>query len=182
MFHPVRGCRQYSPFSSPAGVHDGVTAPPEREDDCSLLPRVMRLRLGHWGIVREDFVASWAIRSSGLRPLKRFSLAPQPSVTSSCHQTPLPISAVHHPPRLQSHSGAHTSVSLPLCDGRSRRRPAPVRPATPPRHPRPRTAGAFSQACCLDASLRLCKSFIVELRLRSIPELASPLPLFITYI
>ena len=37
-------------------------------------------------------------RSSGLRPLKWFNLAPQPSTTSSCHHMPLPISAVHHLP------------------------------------------------------------------------------------
>ena len=37
-------------------------------------------------------------RSSGLRPLKWFNLAPQPSTASSCHHMPLPISAVHHLP------------------------------------------------------------------------------------
>ena len=28
---------------------------PKHEDDSPLLPRVVRLRLGHWGIGREDF-------------------------------------------------------------------------------------------------------------------------------
>ena len=37
-------------------------------------------------------------RSSGLRPLKWFNLAPQPSSASFCHETLLPISAVHHLP------------------------------------------------------------------------------------
>ena len=35
-------------------------------------------------------------RSSGLRPLKWFNLAPQPSTASFCHETLLKISAVHH--------------------------------------------------------------------------------------
>ena len=61
-------------------------------------------------------------RSSGLRPLKWFNLAPQPSTASSCHHMPLPISAVHHLPpcRLQSRSGTHAGASLPLRDATSR--------------------------------------------------------------
>jgi len=66
-----------SPFSTLAGIHDGATAPHEREDDGPLLPRVVRLRLGHWSIGQEDFVTSWAVRSNGPRPLKRFNLAPR---------------------------------------------------------------------------------------------------------
>ena len=41
-------------------------------------------------------------RSSGLRPLKSFNLAPQPSTASSCHHMPLPISAVHQLPPYSS--------------------------------------------------------------------------------
>ena len=65
-----------SPFLKSGRVHDGAAALPEREDDDRLLPRVVRLRLGHWGIGGEDFVPSWATRSSALRPLKKFSIAP----------------------------------------------------------------------------------------------------------
>ena len=59
-------------------------------------------------------------RSSGLRPLKWFNLAPQPSTASFCHETLLPISAVHHLPPLQSRSGTHTGASLLLRDATSR--------------------------------------------------------------
>ena len=41
-------------------------------------------RDSYWVIGREDFVVSWTVWSSGLRPLKRFSLAHQPSIASSC--------------------------------------------------------------------------------------------------
>jgi len=64
-----------SPVLKSGRVHDGAAALPEREDDDRLLPRVVRLRLGHWSIGQEDFVTSWAVRSNGPRPLKRFNLA-----------------------------------------------------------------------------------------------------------
>ena len=41
-------------------------------------------RDSYWVIGREDFVVSWTVWSSELRPLKRFSLAHQPSAASSC--------------------------------------------------------------------------------------------------
>ena len=53
-------------------------------------------------------------RSSGLRPLKWFNLAPQPSTTSSCHHMPLPISAVHHLPPY-SPAQALTFRACPSC-------------------------------------------------------------------
>ena len=54
------------------------------------------------------------VRSSGLRPLKWFNLAPQPSTASSCHHMPLPISAVHHLPPY-SPAQALTFRACPSC-------------------------------------------------------------------
>ena len=115
-------------------------------------------------------------RSSGLRPLKWFNLAPQPS-TASCHQMPLPISAVHHLP-----------PAVPLrhlrwrVDAVARRHSTPVRSAAPSRRPSVATAdpvrrrrGRCSRAASLGVSLWLCKNFIVKVRPRSFFGLASPL-------
>jgi len=117
-------------------------------------------------------------RSSGLRPLKWFNLAPQPS-TASCHQMPLPISAVHHLPPLQSRSGAHAGVSMPLRDATPR--PSVQQPHLGARRWRqqiPCAAGASacSRAASLGVSLWSCKNFIVKVRPRSFSGLASPLP------
>jgi len=102
-------------------------------------------------------------RSSGLRPHKWFNLAPQPS-TASCHQMPLPISAVHHLPPPQSRSGAHAGVSMALRD-------ATPRPSVQQPHlgacwwrqqiPCAAGAGACSRAASLGVSLWSCKNFIV---------------------
>ena len=126
-------------------------------------------------------MASWTARANGLWPLKQFSLVPQSSAASSCHQTLLP-SPVYHPPRLQSRSGAHAGTSLPLHEERPRRRPTQIHPAalhrhlpTAPTNPCTAAVGAYSQACCLGASLQSCKNFIVELRPRLFSRLASPL-------
>ena len=74
-------------------------------------------------------------RSSGLRPLKWFNLAPQPS-TASCHQMPLPISAVHHlPPRAVPIRRSRWRV-----DAVARRHSTPVRSAAPSRRPSVATA------------------------------------------
>ena len=114
-------------------------------------------------------------RSSGLWPLKWFNLAPQPS-TASCHQMPLPISAVHHLPPLQSRSGAHAGVSMPLRDATPR--PSVQQPHLGARRWRqqiPCAAGACSRAASLGVSLWSCKNFIVKVRPRSFSGLASPL-------
>ena len=116
-------------------------------------------------------------RSSGLRPLKWFNLAPQPS-TASCHQMPLPISAVHHLPPLQSRSGAHAGVSMPLRDATPR--PSVQQPHLGARRWRQQIpcaagAGACSRAASLGVSLWSCKNFIVKVRPRSFSGLASPL-------
>ena len=116
-------------------------------------------------------------RSSGLRPLKWFNLAPQPS-TTSCHQMPLPISAVHHLPPLQSRSGAHAGMSMPLRDATPR--PSVQQPHLGARRwrqqiPCAADAGACSRAASLGVSLWSCKNFIVKVRPRSFSGLASPL-------
>jgi len=71
-------------------------------------------------------------RSSGLRPLKWFNLAPQPITASSWHHMPLPISAVHHLP-----------PTVPLRRSRS----VPVRPAASSRHPSVATADPVRRWC-----------------------------------
>ena len=116
-------------------------------------------------------------RSSGLRPLKWFNLAPQPS-TASCHQMPLPISAVHHLPPLQSRSGAPAGVSMPLRDATPR--PSVQQPHLGARRRRQQIpcaagAGACSRAASLGVSLWSCKNFIVKVRPRLFSGLASPL-------
>ena len=83
-------------------------------------------------------------RSSGLRPLKWFNLAPQPSTASSCHQMLLPISAVHHLPpavplrrsrwRVDAVARCH---STPVCSAAPARRPS-VATADPVRRRRGR--------------------------------------------
>jgi len=117
-------------------------------------------------------------RSSGLRPLKWFNLATQPSTASSFHHMPLPISAVHHLPPLQSRSGAHAGVSMALRD-------ATPRPSVQQPHlgacwwrqqiPCAAGAGACSRAASLGVLLWSCKNFIVKVRPRSFSGLASPL-------
>src|SRR6185437_14524115 len=118
-------------------------------------------------------------RSSGLRPLKWFNLAPQPSTTSSCHHMPLPISAVHHLPPLQSRSGAHVGASLPLRDATPRL--SVLQPHLGTRRWRQRIpcaadVGACYRAASLGVSLWPCKIFILNIRPRSFSRLASPLP------
>ena len=117
-------------------------------------------------------------RSSGLRPLKWFNLAPQPSTTSSCHYMPLPISAVHHLPPLQSRSGAHVGASLPLRDATPHL--SILQPHLGTRRWRQwiscaADVGACYRAASLGVSLWPCKIFIVDVRPRSFSEMASPL-------
>ena len=103
-------------------------------------------------------------RSSGLRPLKWFNLAPQPS-PASCHQMPLPISAVHHLP-----PAVPLSRSCWRVNAVARHHSTPVRSAAPSRRP----SGACNRAASLGVSLWSCKNFIVKVRPRSFSGLASP--------
>ena len=119
------------------------------------------------------------VRSSGLRPLKWFNLAPQPSTASSCHHMPLPILAVHHlPPTDYSPAQAlmlarhcrcatplracpfYSLISAPVGGDSGSRAPLMWAP----------TIGSKPRRLALP-----CKIFIVDVRHRSFSGLASPL-------